>query len=261
MSPVEKLSLNMQNRDWSEVKDDHFIVKYLRSTDRAWAQRVLREAERGYDTVGRQIGFKRYHNFWTWDNRAQIYIYPSRETFMEDGGHPAWSLGGVVIDNQGAFGSRTILSFRQEENFLKGTLLHEISHLIIRDYLGAKTYIPLWFDEGVAQWQAASKKDESIRIMKKLIRKGVHIPFDGFFRINVMSLSRMEEAERVGIFYMQAVSMVDFLLKAYGQHDFRELCSYLRDGKTFEEALKGAYTSRMETISEFEKKWLRYMQN
>ena len=41
---------------WNDKKDEHFIIEYSSPIESEWAGKVLREAERYYDTIGKQIG-------------------------------------------------------------------------------------------------------------------------------------------------------------------------------------------------------------
>ena len=52
--------------------------------------------------------------------------------------------------------------------------------------------------------------------------------------------------------------MVGFLIEKFGGESFTAFCRELRDGESFGQALKSAYTT-ITTIAEFEKRWKEYL--
>lgn len=241
-------------QEWEEIKDKHFVVYYMDPADRQTAMKVLREAENYYHKVGEQIGYTRYHNFWTWDERVKIFLFPDQESFVGTTGQPEWSTGFADRDSQ-LFASRTIVTYKQEKDFFHGLLPHEISHLVLHDFLSGRS-VPVWFDEGIAQLQEASKSVEADRIMRFLVSRSGYIPFTLLMR---MDIRKEKDAGKVQIFYAQSLSVVEFLIRQYGSSAFGNFCRNLRDGKNVEEALRHAYTNRINTISELEQKWLMHM--
>jgi hypothetical protein len=240
---------------WRELKGNHFIIRYAPGIGAGWAETVLNRAERYYDSVARQIGFTRYRDFWTWESRVPVYIYADHPSFLEATGLPEWSKGVSVRDGR-AVTARAVVSYQQEAEFLDGVLPHEISHLILRDYIGPDRFIPVWFNEGVAQLQEAGKADYARRVMPALVARGRHLPFSWFLRYDI----RVEtDPETVSVFYLQSVSVVHFLARQYGDFKFHELCSALREGGSFEDSLARVYYPEIRSLDDFEKKWLSYM--
>ncbi|MFH1360030.1 MAG: peptidase MA family metallohydrolase [Candidatus Omnitrophota bacterium] len=238
---------------WLHLKDKHFIVYYNFKEDTSAARRVLRKAESYYDKIAAQIGYTRYSNFWTWNDRAKIIIFPNQETFVNNTQQPLWSRGYANHHSQ-LFGSRIIVTYRQEHGFLDGLLPHEISHLILRDFIGFDRPLPVWFDEGIAQLYEKDRKRLGELIMKPLAQKNQHIPFDTLFQ---MQIYQQNNADIVRIFYAQSLSIIDFLIRTYGSSAFERLCWNLKEGKDMDEALRSAYTYSISSRKDLEEKWLR----
>ncbi|MFT7537966.1 MAG: hypothetical protein ACI9F2_000106 [Lysobacterales bacterium] len=236
-------------------KSKHFVVEYPVSVGKTWASTVLRTAERNYDKIANRLGFRRYTNYWTWDNRAKIIIHPDKNTFIEKTGQPFWSEGGARYGHQFSQG-RSIISYKQETEFIDSILPHEVSHLILRDFIGYNRKIPIWFDEGIAQLFEVDKLTKANKAIHVWLKKNKPIPFHQLFRYEV----RFETNPlKVDIFYIQSVTIIDFLLKNYGSTKFGELCRDMRDGYYFQEALLRTYKIYFKTVDEFEKKWVSYM--
>ena len=241
--------------DWQHVKGKHFIVYFLTAKDRSPAEKILRLAEGYYQRIGDKIGFTRRADYWTWEQRARIVVFPDQETFVQETRQPEWATGFSDRDSH-VFRTRTIVTYRQEREFYDGLLPHEISHLILHDFIPDKNRIPIWFDEGVAQLFEKEKSWQAQQIMSKLARRDLFVPFSAMMHWDVR---KENDSKKVTIFYAQSLSMVEFLIKKYGSGDFGRLCRQMSEGKTFPEALRTAYTNRLNTIEEFEHKWVRYM--
>ncbi len=241
---------------WQEVKDKHFVVLYKDYGDQADAYELLRKAEEYYTKVAGQIGYSKYANFWTWNERVKIYIFPSQEEFARETHQPPWSRGYVVSDAR-LLSTRMIVTYRQEDNFSNGLLPHEISHLLLRDFIGFDRYIPVWFDEGVAQLQEEQKRSVFYKLMRKKLAQRNFIPLR---TLNRMIISGEEDQKQVLAFYAQSLTVVDFLLKEYGTASFSQLCRNLREGKKMEEAMRSAYGQAFRSFENLEEKWMKYIE-
>ncbi len=242
---------------WRYQRGEHFIVQYPPQVSAQWARNVLRESEYYYDSIGRQIGFTRYQDFWTWDERVKIVIYPDQETYVKATGLPTWSKGGAT-NYHWQLKSRAIVTFKQQGDFLNSVLPHEISHLILSDFIGGVDKIPLWFNEGVAQLQETGKPEKARAFMRKAIQNRRFIRL----RDLVSSDVRVKLSELyVTFFYVQSVSIVDFMIKEYGSRRFGQLCKEMREGHDFETALRKSYTTLIDSLDDLEKKWLYSLRN
>ena len=243
--------------DWKEKKSKHFVLKYTEPMTNRQAGHMLSAAEKYYSSINQKIGFVRYHNFWTWDERAQIVIYPSRESFIKDTNQPEWSQGSAVPHHEG-LNARAIFSYYNSPNFREGILPHEIAHLIIKDFIGDLTHVPIWFNEGVAQIQESTKKQNAAKVVRNLKNKGGLIPLK---QLHVLDIRFAKAPLLVLTFYAQSVSIVDYMINAYGSGRFAQLCRELKSGKTFEEALRVSYRTIFDSLDDLEKKWLSSIPN
>ncbi len=236
-------------QEWRELRGDHFIIFYR--SDERFAAEVARRAELYYTQIASDLGYARYSNFWQWEKRVKIYIYPAQAEFLAESGQPEWSHG------MASYTKKAIYTYISHERFLESLLPHEITHLIFRDFVGLHGTIPLWLDEGVAQWEEPDKRAIAKQAARYLIETGKWIPLADLTSIDIRDSS---DAERVQAFYMQAVSLVDYLIRAYGPSEFTEFCRELRDGKPLEAALRAAYTNSIDSLPELEAKLKRYVQ-
>ena len=54
----------------------------------------------------------------------------------------------------------------------------------------------------------------------------------------------------------EACSLVGFLIDEYGAENFHKLCRQIRDGKSFDDALRTTYPTKIRNIGELNKAWL-----
>lgn len=231
---------------WEEEKGDHFIVYHVNNA--RFAGKIIRRAEKCYDRIASDLGYPRHTNFWQWDDRVKIYVYPTEGEFQQAMGYPHWSKG---IAN---YTKKEIVTYAWSQGFLDALLPHEIAHLIFRDFVGFEGEVPLWLDEGVAQWAEQKKRALAKEAALFLIRNHQYFSLDELTTLDVRGSS---DNERVHYFYMQSVSLVDFMIRKYGPRSFTEFCRQLRDGKTLNGALRHAYPPSLGDLQKLEERWIK----
>ena len=231
---------------WQLLKGKHFLVSYQK--DKAFAHKVLQRAESDYDRITQELGFTRRDGFWLWDRRVRILIYPSRNAYITQAGAPAWAAG------QANYVERTISTFRGSDDFVNSVLPHEMTHLIFREFVGFDSDIPLWLDEGIAQWEDKSNREKALKLARRLYRRGELMSLETLTNTDVRSAT---SGRRAVEFYAQSVSLVGFMITDHGATRFRKFCGHLRDGKTIEDALRFTYPSSMRNLKQLETAWLK----
>jgi hypothetical protein len=254
---------------WQQVKAEHFIVNF--TENKTFAQEVLNNAENNYNTIADRLGYQRFSDFWTWEKRVNIFVYPDHSSYTQATGQMEWA------DGKADYKNKEISMYAGDPKFLKRILPHEIAHLMFRDFIGIKTNIPLWIDEGVATSVAAPNADEIYADMKNEIKKlydrsalltlndmmtldfkrsstqtTVH---DVLMKDNSPGYLFLSSTNFLTVYYIEAASIISFLRDHYGVERFAEFCRELRDGKTVEAALANAYPEECPDIKKLEEKW------
>ena len=255
--PCDVLSGVSEDTDaFHEVKSGHFIVKFTLPEEKAFSSKVLDRAEECYDRISRDIGYSRYQNYWTWEQRVKIVLFPDRYAFTRFTGQPKWSKGYASRDSR-LFRDRVIVSFSGQSDFFEEILPHEISHLMLWDYLGFNNRkVPVWFEEGVAQLQEADKREVVKEALRPVVADKSYIPFREF---NEFTVTGLDDDAKVVVFYAQSLSVVIFLAEKYGQDAFYRLIKELRNGGGFEPALFRSYTGIYDSMAALEDKWAQYI--
>lgn len=265
-------SLTYSQDQWEQIPSEHFIV-YFYAPNQQFAEDVSTAAEEYYDNVAEELGYVRYSKFWKWNNRVKVYIYPDHKAYLLASRQQNWSHG------MANYTKKYIMSYVMGQDFLDRLLVHEITHLIFRDFVGFKGEVPLWLDEGIAQW--GEKKARKLRtdMIKKLAVKNQLISLDAMMQIDVRKvesegrveitglyaqgdkkpLLKIRGDELVSIYYLQAFSLVSFLINKFGAEDFIVFSRQLRDGKTIAGALQFAYPTQIRSIDQLAESWKEYI--
>lgn len=214
--------------EWDEYKSDHFIIYYHLNISSAYIREFSWKCERYYNLITERLGFSR-SNFWLWENRARIFIYQTRKDYLQGTSQPEWSGASVHISK------KFINTFCFQEDFFDYVLPHELAHIILREFIGLNTKVPLWFDEGVA---CANEKNSSRKYLtqaKRIVERKTYLP------LPEMEKANYRQVQSPYTFYPSAASLVIFLLERYNKEDFVQLCRELRDGNAFYPSLNKIY--------------------
>jgi hypothetical protein len=91
--------------------------------------------------------------------------------------------------------------------------------------------------------------------MRAWLAQDIYIPLDQLNRVRLGHAS----GGTAHLFYTQSVTLVHFLLAAYGPRRFIEFCSNLRDGYSVERALSFATSSSIASLSALENAWRAFL--
>ncbi|MCU0666794.1 MAG: peptidase MA family metallohydrolase [Candidatus Omnitrophica bacterium] len=216
---------------WQEKKGTHFIVCYQNAPE-DFINNLMSSAENYYNLIADELGFRRF-DFWLWDDRAKIYIYDTKEQYHRLTGQPQWAGGHASLKE------KEIYSYAKPSGFSEQILSHEMAHIIFREFVGVgNPAVPVWLDEAVASYHQKTRYIGLRYILQKAYSKGEFIPFSQLIRLNP---SMLEDKDKIDLFYMESVSIVDYLIANFGKDYFVYFCRYLRDKKDMDQAIKSAY--------------------
>ncbi|MFC1804962.1 peptidase MA family metallohydrolase [Candidatus Omnitrophota bacterium] len=233
---------------WHLSKSRHFILHYKSGQEYGFLEHVIEEAEKHYDQIADNLGFRRF-DFWLWDDRAKIYIYRDAAEYQEATGQPKWSAGCAEVR------SKIIHTYYRAKRFFDTLLPHELGHIIFREFVGFDNRaVPIWLDEGVASYQGRPGRGVYSMIIKKAVKE------ESFLDIKALAEfdpHRAGQSGSVDLFYAEAASIVDFMISKFGKDKFVYFCQNLRDKPDLEWALSSAYGFR--DAEELGEAWQEYL--
>jgi len=167
------------------------------------------------------------------DKPVDIYIYADSNDLKDAVLYaPSW-VGGQAFPESNI----VILGIPTDQlDWGKSSEAHELTHVLVGHLtFSCLSFMPTWLNEGLAMYgeggpQAAdqaqfdqAKANDQLPSLRSLI--------GGF----------SEEASRATLSYTEAYSVVNFMIKTYGQNKMITLLTDLRDGQTMDDALQAVY--------------------
>ncbi|MFA5118867.1 MAG: peptidase MA family metallohydrolase [Candidatus Omnitrophota bacterium] len=219
-------------RPWQEAKSTHFIVNYKNAPE-DFINRSIEKLESCYERITEKLGFRRY-NFWLWDKRAVVYIHDDAGGFHAATGQPSW------VSGEARPQEKTIHTFTNASGFFESLLPHEMAHIIFREFVGFyNRAVPVCLDEGVASYQEASRVASAAPVIREALRANALIRLETLVQLNPQL---MNDQDSVRLFYAESVSLVDYLIRTFGQDKFVSFCQALRDKQDLCRALASTYS-------------------
>jgi len=229
---------------WQTSKSQHFII-YYQEAPSSFVDELMSRAENYYNGIMDNIGFRRF-DFWSWENRAKIYLYDNQAAFQKETQRSSWAGAVVSVHN------RVIKTYVGQSAFFDSILPHEMTHIIFREFIGKDVPLPLWIDEGVSSSQEQGYLNARLQFARDLIVQNKYLSIETLSGIN-----RIDESVSPNVFYAQAASLIVFLIRDKGKENFLDFSRRLRDGTEWKTALLKAFN--FSSLRDLETGWKNYM--
>lgn len=214
---------------WQKAANDRATVFWYNESEQ-FGKQMLQWSMEGLDRLENKFGIKMSYpiHIVIYKNKADmaLALSPRGDTFDQ---------GATVLgEARSTYG--TLLMLNQADP--KVTLWHELSHLVLHDLVRGpyESNLPAWLDEGLAMYnESDDKRDSYAQSLDEAIRK------NDVFELRSMT-SPNGIPTKVGIWYGQARSVVDYLLTNQGGKDkLLKLIDLLSTGVRIDPALRQVY--------------------
>ncbi|MDP2921430.1 MAG: peptidase MA family metallohydrolase, partial [Candidatus Omnitrophota bacterium] len=232
--------------NWFLRESKHFSIFYR---DLNQAKIISDKAEYYFEKIIYDLG---YEKDLKWDKKCQVFIVENTEKwrdFLKSIGFNTELIGGFVPN----YGETEMFLCAISDGYLAVTFPHELTHLIFKEVAG-KNVIPLWLNEGLANYEA-SLTSVSGELLTKSIKQGTHILLGDLLRMTAYP----EGKEARELFYAQSEKLVEFLITQYGREKFRKFCDLILKDKSFKDAVSGVYAKDFKDIEDFNIKLVEYI--
>ncbi len=237
----ENKKINLYSEKYSEydyIETAHFIIN---SPDILYAKEISNIVEKYY------FDFMTETNLFSFiqDSPYRIIIHPDRETFIKKTKFP-YSIHGFIKD-------KTIETYIS--TYTHCVLSHELTHLILKEYLGDNIDFHLWLNEGLATYFERKTCIEIDILYENII---ISLPKEKLYPFSILFSYRTypENSEDLKKFYAQSSSIVSFLIKTEGSFKFYLFLEEIKKGNLIENAIRNIYPASYPNLSIFERKWL-----
>jgi len=210
---------------WESASEGNVSV-YWYAGSRSSAESSLEVARETLDEMAALLGA-------TVDYPVKVWIYDSYEDML-----PA-----LVRRSEAHAQQVVVLGMRVSSDtvLLQGEgagdiLRHELTHIVTK-VAGEGPYgsLPTWLDEGTAMYAQSEPGEGYTSALDRAVER------DSLLSIRSMT-SPTGDPSKVGLFYGQAWSVVNFLIETYGPAKFAELFATFKEGSTVDKALLKVYS-------------------
>ena len=229
--------------DWRYIQSEHFDVYYYTSQNYDLATFSALSLEASLQQLSEDFG----HQI---ADRIEVIIYDSHNDFSETNvvalPTSAEGIGGVTDP----FKNRITMPFSGDYEQFRAVLQHELVHAVINDMFyggnvqsrltGNALQIPLWFNEGLAEYEASGYDTET----------GLYIR-DGIVN------DYLPPIPRLGGFlaYRGGQSVWNFVVEEYGRNKITEIMQALKSQRNIEATFRRTLGL---SIEEFSEEWQDY---
>ncbi|HEV3203242.1 MAG TPA: hypothetical protein VGY77_02610, partial [Gemmataceae bacterium] len=218
LPPASIQHLGRNTDGWSVTETANFRI-YHTQTENV-AEEAARAAERTRFLMLRKwIGGTAD----TWNPKCNMVLHATAQDYSRATGVPAGSPGHSSFQLEGAHVlSRRVDLHCDVPDMLSAVLPHETTHVVLAGKFGEKP-VPRWADEGIAVLtEPRPKIERHLRNLPKHWQDRELYPLR-----QLVNMNDYPEAQRVGAFYAESVSLVDFLSQEKGPQVFTQ---FVRDG-------------------------------
>lgn len=247
LTPLGKAALSIRSGEWKHAESANFVYHFFHGFI---AGPVAVEAEFYYRVIAREME----KDTTQWERKCHIYVFEEAADwaeFQKRGALDPWT-GGIH-----AAGSLFIQRDPQAR-FKGGTLGHEVAHLVVERFFG--TGVPLWLNEGYAEYAAARcyaafhrARGYAARPTTRPVPEGMYLPVGQLTAL----LSYPEDVAQVQVFYMESERLVRFL-SAADKRGFGIFFDAVAKGARFETALAKGFGGRFMHLEALDREFRSY---
>jgi hypothetical protein len=242
---VEIKHLERGTDGWLRAETPNFRLYHAQPRDRA--EQIVRAAENA-----RAAAILKWagESHGSWNPVCDVFLHANAADYARATGKGEKSPGHATYQLQGSTVVRRRLDLRADEpNLLTNIVPHETTHLVLGELFGDAPP-PRWADEGIAVLaEPRSQFERYARTLHRCRAQGelVHLA-------QLMNLSDYPDAAGITAFYVESVSIVDFLV---AERDPKTLVHFLREAQRgkLDAALQKHY--QCSSVAELEARWLR----
>jgi hypothetical protein len=196
---------------WAKAESANF--RLMHNQPREYAEQLVRAAEQARASALEKWSAAARPD---WKTACEMYLYPTVAEYTKATGKPADSPGHATYKAQNGLIAGRRLDLRADApNLLTCVVPHETTHLVLGD-LFADAPLPRWADEGMAVLaEPPARLDRFNRTLHSSRRQGRLVPLD-----KLLAKNEYPDAAMITVFYVESVSVVDFLVAEKGPQVF-----------------------------------------
>lgn len=235
-----RLAFEDKRYAWRSLTRDK-VTLYWYQGDDAFGGRLMTAAQEALSRLAGITGA-------ALEKPVRIYIYASSRDLQGSMIFPQEWTGGVAFTE---YGTIAIGIGPNQLEWGTRTLAHEFSHLIIHQMvLNPYSELPTWLDEGLAMYNEGPLEGEFASFLRDAIAR------DRLISVRSLASPFSAFAGEALLAYAQSFSIIEFLIKQYGEAKMFELLTTFKQGSTYDGALLKVYNFDMDGLNTL---WREYV--
>ena len=228
--------------NWFYIQTNHFDIYFPQGGDKI-AEYAAHSAEESLNSLEKNFNY-------TINNRIPLILYKSTNDFQETNVSDE-SIGEGVGGFTEIFKNRVVLPFDGNYAHFRHVIHHELSHAVINDMFyggslqnviskGISIQLPLWFNEGLAEYESIGwNTDEDMYMRDAIINE------------------RMPDINQLNgyLAYRGGQSVFNYIANKYGKEKIGEIINKTKGLGDLEEGLKASIGLN---IKELDERWMKY---
>lgn len=238
--------------EWRETMTPHFRIRHQNN----WLPPGFTlDIERIHSRLRMDLGM---FSPWMGRERLNLYVYRDQRSYVRgEFSPPAWSNGVALFDLKAV-----ALPASPDRRKMLQVTAHETTHLLFEGFFRERgRQPPVWVNEGLAMLLEAESagKPESSEWYQGMVSMdpSEFPPIERFLRVTPTRDMAKASQGTVGRWYVQAYSLVHFLLRRHSRLQFKSFCAELRDGRPAAEALWKVY--RYRSLNDLDRRWRQWL--
>ena len=227
------LVLFTDNRyQWRRLTVDNVTIYWYEGSD-AFAGELMTAAHQALDRLATDTGA-------SLQRPVSLYIYANFSDLKGAMIYPQEWTGGVAFTQ-----FSTIVLGIGPTDLAWGTraIAHELSHMVIHQMtLNPYGGLPVWLDEGLAVYAEGLPSPEYTSRLREAVAN------DDLISIRSLSSPFSAFTDQAILSYAESYSLVDYLIREYGQAKILELLNTFRQGSTYDGALERVFGFNMNRL-------------
>ncbi len=233
---------------WKVLETENFLI-YYRNND--FAKEAAKIIEMVFRRTVADLDLKNVR--WK-TKKCKIFLFDDNDTWSKfkklSRFHGEWAAAFASPTSREIFGNAA-----EGKRLLHRTLPHELTHLIHHEYAGERTAIPIWLSEGLAMHQQFDSKLAYYLNVHSAIYANQHLSLE-----LLLSYTNYPSAGKIGYFYAESLTFVEFIIKTYGRDAFAKINRDVKHGKGKDMDLKRiAKRYLKEDPQAVDRKWKRFI--
>ncbi len=211
--------------DWQTVTEGYLTIHWYEG-NQLFASELMASAQEALGRLQQNTGA-------LLKKEAEIYVYADSRDLQGAMVFPQEWTGGVAFTNY------NIIAIGIEPyniDWGKGAITHELTHLVVGQMVfNPYNGLPTWLEEGLAMYNEGSLNIGFTSRLKNALEN------NRLITVRSLSSPFSTDTETAFLSYAQSYSLVEYLIRSYGQEKMLEMLMTFSRGSSYDGALESAY--------------------